>query len=144
MNETSIELSPDAQNFNWLLTKFASETPGVHNAVAVSSDGLVIASSGAAADFDAERLAAITSGLSSLAGGAAASFRLGTLEKVIIDLSDGYLLVISVSNGCALSVVTAKSAQLGSVAFEMALFANRVGPTLTPMLIHELKNSVLR
>ncbi|MGW4995527.1 roadblock/LC7 domain-containing protein [Streptomyces mirabilis] len=141
MNETAASPSTEAQNFNWLLGKFATETVGVHSAIAVSSDGLLIGSSG---DTRAEpdRLAAIISGLISLAGGAAHSYQLGTLDKVIIDMSDGYLLLIAVSNGCALGAVASKTAQLGGIAYEMALFANRVGPVLTPQLIHELKNSI--
>jgi predicted regulator of Ras-like GTPase activity (Roadblock/LC7/MglB family) len=137
-------LSAEAQNVNWLLNTFAGETAGVVNAIAVSSDGLLMASSGTGDGAGSDRLAAIISGLISLAGGAAANYQLGTLDKVIIDMSEGYLLVIAVNEGCALGVVASKSAALGSVAFEMGLFANRAGPVLTPRLIHELKNSVMR
>lgn len=144
MSEMLSGLSAEAQNFNWLLNKFAQETAGVVNAIAVSSDGLLMASSGTGDGADSDRLAAIVSGLISLAGGAAANYRLGTLDKVIIDMSGGYLLVIAVSEGSSLGVVASKSAALGGIAFEMGLFANRVGPALTPRLIHELKNSVPR
>ncbi len=144
MNETGSELSAEAQNFNWLLNRFATDTASVLDAIAVSSDGLLISTSGAREGADSDRLAAIVSGLISLSGGAAASYRLGTLDKVIIDMSDGYLLLMAISNGCALGVVASKAAQLGSIAFEMALFVNQVGSVLTPALIHELKNSVLR
>jgi uncharacterized protein len=137
-------LSAEAQNVNWLLNTFARETAGVVNAIAVSSDGLLMASSGTDGGAGSDRLAAIVSGLISLAGGAAANYQLGTLDKVIIDMSEGYLLVIAMNEGCSLGVVASKSAALGSVAFEMGLFANRVGPVLAPRLIHELKNSVLR
>ena len=36
-------LSTEAQQFNWLLTQFAANTPEVIDAIAVSSDGLLIA-----------------------------------------------------------------------------------------------------
>ena len=144
MRENSLTLSHEARNFNWLLDTFAAETAGVLEAIAVSSDGLLVGASGQAGNDAADTLAAITSGLVSLAGGAADSYRLGTLDKVIIEMSDGYLVLMAVTVGCALGVVASRSAQLGTIAFEMTLFANRVGDVLTPALINELKNSVPR
>ena len=38
-------LSSEAQQFNWLLSQFAANTPEVIDAIAVSSDGLLIAMS---------------------------------------------------------------------------------------------------
>ncbi len=78
-------LSTEAQQFNWLLSQFASNTPGVVHAIAVSSDGLLMAMSAIKDRPNAERLAAVVSGLTSLAGGAASWYRLGALSRVIID-----------------------------------------------------------
>ena len=39
------QLSTEAQQFNWLLSQFAGNTPEVIDAIAVSSDGLLIATS---------------------------------------------------------------------------------------------------
>jgi hypothetical protein len=41
-----------------------------------------------------------------------------------------------------LGVVTTRDAKLANVAYEMTLFANRVGTILSPQLIVELKNTV--
>ena len=42
----SIGTGPDtAQRFNWLITNFVRGTAGVRDAVAVSSDGMLIATS---------------------------------------------------------------------------------------------------
>ncbi|MBZ9645425.1 roadblock/LC7 domain-containing protein [Streptomyces sp. PSKA30] len=144
MNETGLELSAEAQNFNWLLNKFAAETPGVMDAIAVSSDGLLIGISGTRRRDEPDRLAAITSGIISLAGGAARGYELGSLNKVIVDMSDGYLVTSAISSGCMLGVISSKAASLGNIAYEMTLFANRVGEVLTPGLVHELKVSVQR
>ena len=38
-------LTDEARNFNWLLSSFVEETAGVTDAVAVSSDGVLIARS---------------------------------------------------------------------------------------------------
>ena len=141
MTSTTWGLSAEAQNFNWLLGKFATDTAGVMDAIAVSSDGLLIAMSASEDRAGADRLAAVVSGITSLAAGAASSYELGALNKVIIDMAQGYLLVTAISRGCSLGVVASRTAHLGTIAYEMTLFANRAGAVLTPYLIHELKNA---
>jgi len=136
------DLRAVAADFTWLLNKFATETAGVVDAIAVSSDGLLIAVSRLRDQADSERLAAIVSGITSLAAGASGNYGLGNLNKVIIDLEEGHLLVSAIGNGAVLGVVTSKEAKLGNIAYEMALFANRVGAALSPQLVLELKNSV--
>jgi predicted regulator of Ras-like GTPase activity (Roadblock/LC7/MglB family) len=136
------QLSQEAQTFNWLLDTFTSGTAGVHEAIAVSSDGLLMAMSAIKDRANAERLAAVVSGLTSLSGGAASWYGLGGLNRVIIDMTDGYLLVTSISSGSVLGVIADRQANLGTLAYEMTLFASRAGGALTPRLIAELKNAV--
>jgi uncharacterized protein len=138
---SSLQLSPEAQTFNWLLDSFTSGTAGVREAIAVSSDGLLMAASNIADRANAERLAAVVSGLTSLAGGAANWYALGGLNRVVIDMTGGYLLVTAISAGSVLGVIAERSASLGTVAYEMTLFASRAGGALTPRLIAELKNA---
>ena len=57
-------------------------------------------------------------------------------------MSDGYLLITAISAGSVLGVIADRSANLGTVAYEMTLFATRAGAALTPTLIAELKNAV--
>jgi predicted regulator of Ras-like GTPase activity (Roadblock/LC7/MglB family) len=78
----------------------------------------------------------------SLAGGAAGTYALGALNRVVVDMAEGYLLITSISSGSVLGVIADRSANLGTVAYEMTLFASRAGGTLTPRLIVELKNAV--
>lgn len=136
------QLSPEAQQFNWLLSEFATETPGVVDAIAVSSDGLLIAMSNTLERADADRLAAITSAIVSLAGGAARVYDLGAPAKIVIDLERGFIVVCAISVGSALGVLAAKSTNLGALAYEMAMFANRASSVLSPALIDELKTTV--
>ena len=82
MNHTAYGLSAEAQNFNWLLGKFAAETAGVHEAIAVSSDGLLMAMSAGQERAGADPLAANTSGITSHAGGAARAYPLGPRNQV--------------------------------------------------------------
>jgi predicted regulator of Ras-like GTPase activity (Roadblock/LC7/MglB family) len=136
------DLRAAAADFTWLLNRFATETAGVVDAIAVSSDGLLIAVSQLRDAADSERLAAIVSGITSLAAGAAGNYGLGGLNKVIIDLEDGHVLVSAIGSGAVLGVVTSKEAKLGNIAYEMTVFANRAGAALSPQLVLELKNTV--
>src|SRR5258705_12815619 len=142
MTAPSQHISTAAQQFNWLLNQFAAKTPLVADAIAVSSDGLLIAMSDGIERTEADRLAAVTSAMISLANGASAVRRLGAPNRVIIDLEGGYLLIIAISAGSTLGVFAAKSANLGHLAYEMATFANRASEVLTPALIEELKATV--
>lgn len=140
--EPPADLRAAAADFTWLLNRFAAETAGVVDAIGVSSDGLLIAVSRLRDNADSERLAAIVSGITSLAMGASGNYGLGGLNKVIVDLEGGHLLVSAIGAGAVLGVVASKEAKLGNIAYEMTLFANRVGAALSPELVMELKNSV--
>jgi uncharacterized protein len=136
------QLSSAAQQFNWLLSQFAGKTPSVVDAIAVSSDGLLIAMSDSLQRADADRMAAITSAIVSLAKGASQVHAMGSPNRVIIDLDGGYFLVTAISIGSALGVFTEKHANLGHMAYEMATFVNRASDVLTPALVEELKATV--
>lgn len=136
------DLRAAAADFTWLLNRFATETAGVVDAIAVSSDGLLIAVSQLRDPADSERLAAIVSGMTSLAAGVSGNYGLGSLNKVIIDLEGGHVLVSAIGSGAVLGVVASKEAKLGNIAYEMTVFANRAGAALSPQLVLELKNSV--
>jgi predicted regulator of Ras-like GTPase activity (Roadblock/LC7/MglB family) len=142
MTSSQAELSAEAKTFNWLLDSFTSSTAGVKEAITVSSDGLLMGISAIDDRANAERLAAMVSGMTSLAGGVANWYALGVLNRVIVDMADGYLLISAISAGSVLGVIADRSANLGTVAYEMTLFANRAGGALTPQLIVELKNAV--
>jgi len=135
-------VSTEAQNFNWLVSRFAQGTAGAIAAIAVSADGLLIAMSNDLARHNADRLAAIASAMLGLANGVSDAHPLGEPDKIIIELERGYLLVCTISIGCSLGVLASKQASLGTIAYEMAMFANRASSVLTPALIEELKNSV--
>lgn len=108
----------------------------------MSSDGLLIAVAELREHAHSERLGAIVSGITSLAAGASGNYGLGGLNKVIIDLEGGHVLVSAIGSGAVLGVVTDKEAKLGNIAYEMTLFANRAGSALNPQLVLQLKNSV--
>ncbi len=142
MTSSALGVTGQANNFNWMVNRFAQDTAGVIAAIAVSSDGLLIATSSGLEGADAARLGAISTAMLSLANGVSECHPLGTPDKIVIELADGYLHVCTISIGCSLGVLASKRASLGTLAYEMAIFANRAGPILTPQLIEELKLTV--
>jgi len=139
-----VSASPEVRNFNWLLSSFVDATPGVTDAVAVSSDGLLMAMSSSLERAGAEQLSAIIAGMTSLAESTARCFALGALEQVIIAMEEGYLFVSSVSDGSSLGVVADRRCDVGAVGYQMTLLVERVGAALSPSLVAELKESVLQ
>ncbi|MDO8390725.1 MAG: roadblock/LC7 domain-containing protein [Actinomycetota bacterium] len=136
-------LSEKANNVNWLMANFVRSTPGVEQAVAVSSDGLLIALSTTLERASADKLAAIITGMRALAHGAAGELTKGHVMQVLIEMANGYLFVSSISGGSTIGVVASRDCDLGLVGFEIALLVERVGAQLTPSLITELKNSLV-
>jgi len=137
------ELSAQARNFNWLLTSFVEGTSGVTLAVAVSSDGLLMAMSNSIDRAPEEQLSAIIAGMASLGHSTARCFGLGGLDQVIIALQGGFLFVSSVSDGSSLGVLAGRGCDIGSVGYQIGLLVERAGTVLTPALVAELKESVL-
>ena len=143
-HDTPVPASSDVRNFNWLLSNFVETTAGVTDAVAVSSDGLLMAMSSTLERAGAEQLAAIIAGMTSLAESTARCFALGGLDQVIIAMEEGYLFVASVSDGSSLGVVADRRCDVGAVGYQMQLLVQRVGAALSPALVAELKESVLQ
>jgi hypothetical protein len=138
------QLSTKAQDFNWLLANFVKETDGVSDAVAVSSDGLLMAMSDRLGRDDADQLAAIVAGIVSLANGVSGRFGFDTLRLIMIEMRRGLLLVSAVSDGSCVGVLAAETCDVGLVGYEIAVLAERAGSLLTPALVTELKSGLSR
>jgi uncharacterized protein len=136
--------SADAQKFNWLLANFVRNTDGVIDAVAVSSDGLLIATSDGLDRDAADQLAAIVSGITGLARGASRRFGFTGLRLVMIEMNGGFLVVSAVSDGSCFGVLLTQECDVGLVAYEMSVLGERTAGVLTPHLVVELKNGLRR
>lgn len=144
MSETYLpELSGPAQDVNWLLDNFVANTAGVEQALGVSSDGLLMAISAQMPRADADKLAAMISGLTSLSLSASRLLAKGPLRQVITEFGHGYLMVSAISGGSCLGVVTSGNCDLGAVGYESTVLVQRIGQLLTPELIVELKMSLV-
>lgn len=138
------ELSAEAKNLNFLVQNFSSKTPGVNEAVVVSSDGLPIAGSAGLDRDAADRFAAVASGLIGLAYGAAGRFGGGAVNEVIIEMENAFLFVTGISDGSCLACVAGPESDIGLVAYEMAVLVEKAGSVLTPEIRAELQSALPR
>lgn len=127
------------EGFAWLVSNFVFEVPGVEHAVVVSADGLLLTSSTGFPAEHAEQLAAIVSGVHSLAKGAAWLFGKGQAEQLLLRMRRGHLLVSAISDGSALAVLTSKDADLKVVAYQATRLVEDAGHVLTPRLRERLR-----
>jgi len=134
----------EPHTFNWLLANFVRGTDGVRDAVAVSSDGLLIAMSEGLDRTSADRLAALVSGLSSLAKSAARNYDFEALKLIMIEMKRGFLLVSAIEGGSCVGVIADSQCDIGLVGYEIAVLADRAGALLTPALITELRETLRR
>jgi uncharacterized protein len=140
----SVNTHLDRHQFGWLLGNFVHGTDGVREAVAVSSDGLLIASSDGLSRTDADHLAAIVSSLATLGRSASRRYDFDGLKLVMIEMNRGFLLVSAISGGSCLGVVADGDCDLGLIGYETAMLADRFGPLLTPGLIAESRQQLRR
>ena len=136
-------MTPTPENFNWLLQRFAEQVPAVQQAIVVSSDGLCLAVSDGVVRENAERLAAVASGMVGLSYGTAGRLGAGAVRNVIIEMENGWLLVTGIQDGSLMCTLAGRDADVGTLGYEMAMFAERAGEVLTPALRNELKSHVL-
>lgn len=127
----------DRHQFNWLLGNFVHHTDGVRDAVAVSSDGLLIAASDGLDRADADQLAAIVSSMASLARSASRRYDFEGLKLVMIEMRRGFLVISVIPGGSCLGVVAGGDSDVWLVGYEISVLAERFGELLTPALIAE-------
>ena len=92
----------------------------------------------------ADRFAAVASGLTGLAYGAAGRFGGGRVHEIIIEMEHAFLFVTGISDGSCLAVVAAAECDVGLVGYEMAVLVDKTGPFLTPELRAELQGALPR
>jgi X-X-X-Leu-X-X-Gly heptad repeat protein len=100
---------------------------GVSHAVLVSADGLLMAASEDMPIERADQLAAVASGLASLATGAAQLFDGGNVLQSVVEMDNGYLLLMRVGDGSNLATLAGRSCDIGQIGYEMAILVERVG-----------------
>ncbi|MCP2324575.1 hypothetical protein HDA40_003082 [Hamadaea flava] len=122
----------DPASLDWLLTAFARRVPDIVYALAVSVDGLALAGTEGLPLDEADRLAAITSGLVSLTVGASMVLTTGRVRQTVVDMDGGVMLIMAVGDRAHLAVLAAPGCDLGQTGYETALLAQRVAVALEP------------
>ncbi|OBG36982.1 MULTISPECIES: roadblock/LC7 domain-containing protein [Mycolicibacter] len=118
-------------SLDWLVSNFAREVPGVSHAVLVSVDGLTVAASEHLPTERADQLAAVASGLASLATGASQLFEGGRVLQSVVEMEHGYLLLMRVGDGSHLATLASTSGDIGQIGYEMAVLVERVGAVVS-------------
>ena len=114
----------------WLLDDLVERVPPVRQAVVLSADGLLLGASATLSREDAEHLSAMAAGFQSLAKGAGRHFRAGPVRQTVVEMESAFLLVTAAGQGACLAVLASSDADLGLVAYEMAMLITRVGQTM--------------
>jgi predicted regulator of Ras-like GTPase activity (Roadblock/LC7/MglB family) len=117
--------------FNWLLDDLVERVPSVQRAVVLSVDGLRMGASRGVSQEDSEHLSAVAAGFQSLARGAARHFNGGPVRQTIIEMESAFLFVTAAGRGACLAVIADADADIGLIAYEMAMLVTRVGQNMS-------------
>ena len=120
-----------AEQLGWLLDNLVSRVANVSQALVLSRDGLVVATSQNMSREEADHLSALTAGLHSLARGAAQQVTGGEVRQTIIEMDSAFLFVMAAGQGTCLTVLASADANLGVMGYEMAKLVRRMGVYLT-------------
>ncbi|GAA2424427.1 roadblock/LC7 domain-containing protein [Streptomyces macrosporus] len=117
-------------DLSWLLTGLVQRVPHTRSALLLSSDGLVKAAHGLDTDT-ADHLAALASGLYSLARSAGVRFGSGgEVRQVVVELDTALLFVSTAGSGACLAVLADSEADAAVLGYEMAMLVKSVRPYL--------------
>ncbi|MDJ1131108.1 roadblock/LC7 domain-containing protein [Streptomyces iconiensis] len=127
-----VSQAPVGQNtdLSWLLTGLVQRVPHANSALLLSADGLVKAVHGLEPDT-ADHMAALASGLYSLAR--SAGVRLGEggeVRQVVVELDVSLLFVSTAGQGACLAVLAGREADAAVLGYEMAMLVKSVRPYL--------------
>ncbi|SDH98791.1 Predicted regulator of Ras-like GTPase activity, Roadblock/LC7/MglB family [Sinosporangium album] len=119
--------STNTGELNWLLDDLATRVGAVRQAVILSTDGLAVGFSKGLSREDAEHLSAVAAGFQSLARGAGRHFNGGEVRQTIVEMESAFLFVTAAGQGTCLAVLADSDADVGHIAYEMAMLVKRVG-----------------
>lgn len=124
------QTTKQSANLTWLLDDLVERVPTARQAVVLSADGLMMGASAGLSREDAEHLSAMSAGFQSLAKGASRHFRAGPVRQTVVEMESAFLFVTAAGQGACLAVLAAADADLGLIAYEMAMLVTRVGQNM--------------
>jgi predicted regulator of Ras-like GTPase activity (Roadblock/LC7/MglB family) len=115
---------------DWLLDDLVGRVEQVSKAVILSRDGLAIGASETLTREDSEYLCAAAAAFQSLARGSSQHFGGGAVRQTVVEMESAFLFVMAAGEGSCMAVLAAQGADVGLVAYEMALLVTRVSEHL--------------
>jgi predicted regulator of Ras-like GTPase activity (Roadblock/LC7/MglB family) len=125
-----VQKTTSGTDLQWLLNDLTARVDQARQAVVLSADGLLIAASRGLSREDADHLSAVAAGFQSLARGAGRHFGGGAVRQTIIEMESAFLFVTAAGRGACLAVLATEDADIGLIAYEMAMLVTRVGKYL--------------
>lgn len=122
-----------AGELNWLLDGLVNQVAQVHQAVVLSSDGLLVGASTGLTRENAEHLSAVAASFQSLARSAGRQFGGGAVRQTIVEMEHAFLFVTAAGSGACLAVLAGSDADVGLIAYEMAMLVKRVGQHMSTL-----------
>ncbi|MDN3352206.1 roadblock/LC7 domain-containing protein [Actinomadura sp. DC4] len=122
-----------AGELNWLLDSLVKQVAQVHQAVVLSSDGLLVGASTGLTRENAEHLSAVAASFQSLARSAGRQFGGGAVRQTIVEMDHAFLFVTAAGSGACLAVLAGSDADVGLIAYEMAMLVKRVGQHMSTL-----------
>ena len=116
---------------SWLLDDLVKRVPQVSKAVMLTQDGLVVAMSSNMSREQGDRLSALAAGVQSLARGAGQQVDGGNVRQIVIEMDSAFMFVMAAGQGTCLAVLASAEANVGVMAYEMAMLVRRMGMHLT-------------
>jgi uncharacterized protein len=122
-----------------LVDQFARTVTGVTHVLLLSGDGLRLAVSHTVDRDLGDQLAAVGSGLLSMADQGGRLLRMGLSDYVTLRFAGGHLVLMRVADSAGLVVAAAPGCDLRVVAHQMRQLVESVGHALTPQARTELR-----
>ncbi|MEE4584667.1 roadblock/LC7 domain-containing protein [Streptomyces antimycoticus] len=120
------------RSLDWLLENLLEKTPGSRHALVLSRDGLKLCLSSGLSVDQADQLAAIASGIQSLAHGASIEFGDGSggVRQSMTEFHGGILFIVEAGEGAHLAVVAHDDADVGVIGHNMNELVEQIGDHL--------------
>jgi predicted regulator of Ras-like GTPase activity (Roadblock/LC7/MglB family) len=121
----------EGEQLGWLLDNLVSQVANVREALILSRDGLVVVKSSNMSREQGDRLSALAAGVQSLARGAGQQVGGGDVRQIVIEMDSAFMFVMAAGQGTCLAVLASAEANVGVMAYEMAMLVRRMGMHLT-------------
>ncbi|MBE1458495.1 putative regulator of Ras-like GTPase activity (Roadblock/LC7/MglB family) [Nocardiopsis terrae] len=121
------------QRLDWLMGDLVERVAGARSALLLSADGLLLSASPGLEREEGERLAAVASGVASLARGARAQLGASEVRQSVVEMDSVFFFVLPAGQGAQLALVADASCDMGQAAFEVHRLVRQVGPYLSAL-----------